>query len=143
MAEFSATTNVEAVIAKLRRYQADLLAIVTPPLDQGGLRVEAGMKPYPPPPPDSRYVRGAPPRSEKLGSRWTTRRIAGDGFVGREVGNNASYGPWVQSSELQARVHKDRWQTDEDVIKQALPAAVAAVERALVNAAETAGAAGE
>lgn len=135
MAEFSADSNVQEVVAKLQRYQADLLAIVEPPLDRGGLRVEAGMKPYPPPPPNSTYVRGAPPRSEKLGSRWTSRRIAGDGFVGREVGNNASYAPWVQSRELQARVHQDRWQTDEDVIREALPATVADVRRALTDAA--------
>lgn len=139
MAEFSATANVEAVIAKLRRYQADLLAIVAPPLDQGGLRVEGGMKPSPAPPPNSRYVRGAPPHSEKLVTRWTTRRIAGDGFRGREVGNSASYAPWVQSRELQARVHQGRWQTDEDVIREALPETVRAVERALIQAAERVG----
>lgn len=136
MAEYGASTNVDEVIAKLQRYRADLLAIVQPPLDRGGLRIEAGMKPYPPPPPDSRYVRGAPPHSEKLGSRWTTRRIAGQGYVGREVGNNASYGPWVQSRELQARVHQGRWQTDEEIVTRELPATVLDVERALVDAAD-------
>lgn len=139
MAEFSASTNVDEVIAKLQRYRADLLAIVQPPLDRGGLRVEAGMKPYPPPPPDSTYVRGAPPHSEKLGSRWTSRRISGDGFSGREIGNNASYGPFVQSRELQARVHQDRWQTDEEIISRELPATVADVRRALVDAADRLG----
>lgn len=139
MAEYSASTNVDEVIARLRRYQADLPAIVRPPLDRGGLRVEAGMKPYPPPPPNSRYVRGAPPHSEKLGSRWTSRSISGPGFVGREVGNTASYGPWVQSRELQARVHQGRWQTDEDVIMRELPATVSDVRQALVDAADRLG----
>jgi hypothetical protein len=140
MAEYSASTNVNEVIAKLQRYQADLLAIVRKPLEDGGLRVEGGMKPYPAPPPNSTYVRGAPPRSEKLGSRWTSRSISGPGWVGREVGNNASYGPWVQSRELQARVHQGRWQTDEDVIREALPLTVRDVERALVDAAGRQGA---
>ena len=90
MAEFSVSTNADEVIARLQRFRADLAAIVRPPLERGGLRVEAGMKPYPPPPPNSRYVRGAPPHSEKLGSRWTSRSISGEGFVGREVGNTAS-----------------------------------------------------
>ena len=124
---------MDEVIATLQRYRADLLAIVQPPLDRGGMRVEAGIKPYPPPPPDSRYVRGAPPHSEKLGSRWTTRRISDQGFAGREIGNNASYGPFVQSRELQARVHQDRWQTDEEIITRELPATVRDVEQALVN----------
>lgn len=139
MAEFSASTNASEVIAKLRRYQADLLAIVGPPLERGGLRVEGGMKPYPPPPPNSRYVRGAPPHSEKLGSRWTSRRIEGDGFRGREVGNNASYAPRVQSTERQAPIHRGRWQTDEDVIRREMPAIVADVRRALTDAADRLG----
>lgn len=139
MAEYSASTNANEVIARLRRYQADLLAIVRPPLDRGGLRVEAGMKPYPSPPPNSRYVRGAPPHSEKLGSRWTSRSISGAGFVGREVGNTASYAPLVQSAERQAPIHRGRWQTDEDVIMRELPATVSDARRALMDAADRLG----
>jgi len=136
MAEFSVSTNADEVIARLQRFRADLAAIVRPPLERGGLRVEAGMKPYPPPPPNSRYVRGAPPHSEKLGSRWTSRSISGEGFVGREVGNTASYAPRVQSAERQAPIHCGRWQTDEQVITQELPAVVSDVRRALVEAAD-------
>lgn len=139
MAEFSVSTNADAAIAALRKYQADLAAIVQPPLDRGAARVEAGMKPYPAPPPNSRYVRGAPPHSEKLGTRWTTRRISGQGFVGREVGNNASYAPLVQSEELQRPIHRGRWQTDEQIITRELPATVADVRGALAQAAERAG----
>ena len=139
MAEFSASTNADEVIAKLQRFRADLLAIVRPPLERGGLRVEAGMKPYPPPPPNSRYVRGAPPHSEKLGSRWTSRSISGAGFVGREVGNTASYAPFVQSAERQATIHRGRWQTDEQVIEREMPAVIADVRRSLEDAAEALG----
>ena len=139
MAEFSASTNADEVIATLRRYQADLLAIVRPPLERGGLRVEAGMKPYPAPPPNSRYVRGAPPHSEKLGSRWTSRSISGPGFVGREVGNTASYAPRVQSAERQAPIHRRRWQTDEQIITQELPVTVSEVRRAVVAPADRLG----
>lgn len=133
------TTNVDEVIRALQRYRADLPAIVQEPLDRGAMQVLAGMKPYPPPPPESRYVRGAPPHSENLGKRWTSRRIRGQEYVGREVGNNASYAPWVQSSELQARVHQGRWQTDQEVIERELPGIVADVEQALRRAADRAG----
>jgi hypothetical protein len=83
-------------------------------------------------------VRGQPP-SEKLGSRWTTRAIRGQGYVGREVGNNASYAYWVQSSELQASIHRDRWQTDEMAIREVLPDTVREVEQALISEASRLG----
>lgn len=137
--EFEVRTNVDEVIRTLQRYQANLGDIVQQPLGLGAERVETGMKGYPAPPPGTTYVRGAPPKSEKLGSRWTTRQIRGGGFVGREVGNNASYAPYVQSTELQARIHRGRWQTDEEVITREMPAIVQDVERSLVDAAARAG----
>jgi len=82
--------------------------------------VRGEMADYPPPPPGSTYIRGGP-RSEKLGQRWTTARpvisnISG-GLEGK-IGNNASYAPWVQNRQFQARVHQGRWQTDEDVLER-------------------------
>ena len=55
--------------------------------------------------------------SETLGRRWTTgEKNAG---LTQIVGNNASYAPYVQSKEKQARFHKARgWLTDEQVLKQ-------------------------
>lgn len=54
------------------------------------------------------------PTSETLGRRWT-HEVSADGKRG-EVGNNASYGPFVQSEERQASFHKRRgWLTDEKV----------------------------
>lgn len=54
------------------------------------------------------------PTSETLGRRWT-HVVKNDGKRG-EVGNNASYGPYVQSDERQAAFHKRRgWKTDKDV----------------------------
>ena len=47
----------------------------------------------------SRTGRGWP-TSETLGRRWT-HEVSADGRTGR-VGNNASYGPYVQSAEKQA-----------------------------------------
>lgn len=54
------------------------------------------------------------PTSETLGRRWT-HEVSADGRRG-EVGNNASYGPFVQSAEKQAGFHAARgWLTDEQV----------------------------
>jgi hypothetical protein len=54
------------------------------------------------------------PTSETLGRRWT-HEVSADGKTGK-VGNNASYGPYVQSAEMQASFHARRgWLTDEKV----------------------------
>ena len=57
------------------------------------------------------------PTSETLGRRWT-HEVSADGKRG-VVGNNASYGPYVQSFEKQASFHKSRgWKTDADVVDE-------------------------
>lgn len=57
------------------------------------------------------------PTSETLGRRWT-HEVAADGRSG-VVGNNASYGPFVQSAEQQAAFHARRgWVTDEQVAEK-------------------------
>ena len=81
-------------------------------------RVQGRMADYPPPPPGSTYKRGSDKRSEKLGQRWTTKVTTSGGNVQGKVGNNASYGPFVQSDMFQARVHKGRWQTDRQVLRE-------------------------
>lgn len=57
------------------------------------------------------------PTSETLGRRWTME-VSGDGRKG-VVGNNASYGPYVQSAEQQAAFHaRNGWITDATVAEQ-------------------------
>ncbi|CUS05413.2 protein of unknown function [Candidatus Promineifilum breve] len=57
------------------------------------------------------------PTSETLGRRWS-HEVDGDGRRG-VVGNNASYGPYVQSAEKQAAFHaRDGWLTDEQVVEK-------------------------
>ena len=83
---------------------------------------------YPPPRPNQRYRRGQGPTnragrvtrrtSQNLGARWT-ERISGSGFTVRgEVGNNVTYGPYVQAANRQAWMHRGRWITDQQVIDQ-------------------------
>lgn len=56
-------------------------------------------------------------RTGTLGRRWTTEvSRQGDDLVGR-VGNVTVYGPFVQSVDGQAAVHRGRWRTDEQVAR--------------------------
>lgn len=57
------------------------------------------------------------PTSETLGRRWT-HEVTENGRRG-EVGNNAGYGPYVQSAEKQAAFHvQNGWVTDEQVAEK-------------------------
>ena len=54
--------------------------------------------------------------SERLGSGWTTR-VLNDNTRG-EIGNNTTYGKWVQSGEDQTSIHRlTGWLTDDDAIE--------------------------
>lgn len=103
--------------------------ILQAPMERGVERIKGFMAKYPDQKnPNSRYIRGrgwadADGRvrvltSENLGKRWATRvTTTGNGLIGK-VGNNASYGPFVQSDAFQASVHRGWWQTDRDAIRQ-------------------------
>ena len=92
----------------------DISDILRPPLKRALLRLQRKMAVYPPPPPNSSYR-----RTGTLGRRWTTatseitrqRRAEIEG----RVGNNTEYGPFVQSAQFQADIHRNRWRTAEDV----------------------------
>lgn len=88
------------------------------PMQQSVLLGEYFMKYYPPAPAHSKYIRGRG-KSEHLGQRWTTKidRTA-NGLIGK-IGNNASYGPWVQSERFQTRWHRRTgWRTDQQFIRE-------------------------
>jgi len=70
----------------------------------------------------SRWVRkdggiGGASTSETLGKRWTTKARKGADEV--VVGNNASYGPYVQDKEYQPAYHARRgWRTVQGVVEE-------------------------
>lgn len=105
--------GIDDAVKELQSRGENVLAIVEKPIDRGAFRVEAALKRYPSPPQNSRYR-----RTGTLGRRWTTRPYRQPGLVGREVGNNTWYGPYVQSSQLQSHVHRGRWMTDEQALEQ-------------------------
>ncbi len=109
------------------------------PMQRSLYRLQATMQDYPPAPRGSRYIRGYgfPGRqtSEKLGQRWKVRiDPVANGLVGK-VGNNASYGPWVQSERFQTRWHRRTgWMTDERAVNENRQAIVADFAREISRA---------
>ncbi len=127
--DITITTNVDDVIRTLQERGADLESIIAGPLDRGAFRIESGMKIYPEARPESTYT-----RTGTYGRRWTTQPISGGGWIGRQVGNNTDYGPFIGSAELQAGVHRGTWPTDEQVIDQEQGAIVADFEDTIIRA---------
>jgi hypothetical protein len=77
------------------------------------------------------YRRGQSPNSESLGRRWTIAD-QDDGLT-QIVGNNASYGPWVQG-EQQAAYHKEGgWKTTEQVSDEERPYVVGQIHDAIMS----------
>lgn len=64
----------------------------------------------------TRWPGGGRKTSETLGRKWTVQQKRGLETV---VGNNVSYGPYVQANEWQAAFHSRRgWKTIETVAEQ-------------------------
>ena len=118
--------GVDRLMTKLGRVQGT--RVLLPPTQRAVFRLQRYMAKYPPQRnPRTRYVRGRGWAdkdgrvrhftSEHLGKRWTTKVESTRDRVQGTVGNNASYGPLVQSKKFQAAVHKNWWQTDADAIR--------------------------
>ena len=120
--------GIDALFRKLGNVGA--IATLRPPMQRGVFRLQAGMAKYPAQRAGSSYV-----RTGTLGRRWVAPPIkeTANGIIGT-VGNNTKYGPWVQSSAFQAKVHQGRWQTDADVVEKEQGAIVADFENAIQGA---------
>ncbi len=84
------------------------------PLRDNAEEFRSYMALYPPKPETSLYV-----RTLTLGRLWTVGPLkkVWDGLQ-IDIGNKTPYAPWVQSSLLQAWMHKGRWQTELDAINE-------------------------
>ena len=117
--------GVAELIAKLGKAAA--VQVLEPPMQRGVYRLQRAMQEYPPAPRNSRYV-----RTGTLGRRWTTRIVRSSNGLTGTVGNNTVYGPLVQSSRFQARMHKRTgWRTDQGAVDKERAAIVADFERAI------------
>lgn len=105
--------DISRAEAALSGFRIERLA---PAVRRAVLRMQARMAVYPPQRPGSWYR-----RTGTLGRRWTSGqpqvRAGGGSIVGR-YGNNTEYAPFVQGDDMQARIHRGRWQTDEQVARE-------------------------
>lgn len=142
-------TGIPELLSKLGNVGA--IATLRPPMQRGVFRLQAGMAKAPPPipaglwaatttPKQKRYFFAALKRGEVSTSRtgsarkWTTNvSESASGIVG-VIGNNANHAPWVWSSSFQAKMHKDRWPTDQGVMDKEQGAIVADFENAIQGA---------
>lgn len=125
--EIDISAEVGEAIAELERIGGNIPKALGEGLDEAAFIVEDAMKTYPMQRPTT-YV-----RTGRLGRSWTTRPIREPGAIGRSIGNNTRYAPQVQSSELQATVHRGWWQTDEEVLADNRRTIVQVVTDALVR----------
>lgn len=127
------TEGIEDAIQALQKRGQKALTVLEPPLRRGALRIEAGLKVYPAQGSGARYR-----RTGTLGRRWTTRSSQPSPMrLEVEVGNNTLYGPYVQSKERQAAVHRGRWQTDVEVAEQNTDAIIEDVRQSVTAAMES------
>ncbi len=126
-------TGLDRVLKKLGKLST--FDVFEPPMQRSVLKIHHAIAEAPPPPRPGEWASKttqaqkraffAKVRSGKyrgrtgtLGRRWTTAVVkTADGLEGR-IGNNTEYGPWVQSKRFQARFHKVRWKTDDDVLRE-------------------------
>ena len=99
------------------------------PMQRAMYRIQRDMADYPPQKRNTGYR-----RTGTLGRRWTTDVRSDHGGLTGRVGNNTEYGPWVQSERFQAWMHRDYWQTDEEVLEYNEDRIVDDFERAVVDA---------
>ena len=87
----------------------------------------AYVKPYPPAPANSSYVRGYDPRSENLGHSWTVVARGPDEAV---IGTSVSYSRWVKDEDMQTDVMSDiGWTTIQDDVIRAGPDVAESIDR--------------
>ena len=92
----------------------DFRAWASRPLFRSGSRIVRFMADYPPELPAQEYV-----RTGDLGRSWTVDRPKKiPKGIRVSVGTVLGYGPFVQSDQFQARIHRNRWQTDRDAVRQ-------------------------
>lgn len=102
-------TGIPELITKLGKAAAT--RTLRPAMNRSVLRLQRDMAKYPIQRVGSSYI-----RTGTLGRRWTTKVMQNANGLTGKVGNNTSYGPFVQSSMFQAEIHAGRWQTDQDTL---------------------------
>jgi hypothetical protein len=134
--------------------RAQRLEILRPPMVRALARLEDPIKTYPPPPAPGVWAAHTSKRQKRaffallragritgkrtgtLGRRWTSKITEKGVNLEGEWGNITGYGRFVQGEETQARFHRGRWITDQQVIDQNRRAIVNDFSQAITAALE-------
>lgn len=91
----------------------DIPGVLRPAVAKILARLKGRVQHYPPPPPNSTYV-----RTYKLQSSWHYRTVVRSNILGRVYSEGVDYVKWVQDGLTQAWMHQGRWDTAQDIAKQ-------------------------
>ena len=101
------TVDVSQAVKKLD--PGDMRKALKEALDNSVQLLEGDIKPYPPVPPGSSYV-----RTGALGRSWK-RKVDPSRLYGEVGSEGVDYAVYVQGYPGQAWMHKSRWKTTQDV----------------------------
>ena len=103
--------GLDELIAKFKHIEGNVKPALVKAMDRSMKHVHSSVPPYPAPPPTSTYV-----RTELLGrSIGTEVKSLGAAIVGT-IGTPTVYAPFVISKGEQAKVHRGRWWTLQQVV---------------------------
>lgn len=85
--------------------------------------IQERIKEYPPPPPNSTYI-----RTYNLQNSWQKQLMLSGNVLGKVESGGPDYNVYVQDRERQAAVHQGRWQTRQDVAEDTEQEAVQIID---------------
>ena len=100
--------DMDKVLRGLRKLGSDMPRTVQLIAQGVGQEIKNELQVYPAPPMSSSYR-----RTGRLKRTWNVKKY---GRTAAMVGNPTPYAPYVQSKEQQAWMHRERWQTDAEVV---------------------------
>jgi len=122
----SIKVDVSEAVKKLD--PAKMEEYLTKAVDGAADLVRADIRTYPPPPPQSTYV-----RTGILGGSWTKKIERIQYGVRAIIGTDTPYAKWVQNAPTQAWMHRGRWQTVQSVAEKQAQAVKRFIEQALAR----------
>jgi hypothetical protein len=111
MGQYLDIPNLDVLIAQLGKLE-DVIGELAEPTEETLKLLKERMQEYPPERPGQKYV-----RTDTLKNGWSEHIILSGDRLG-VLRNPTSYGRFVQSDIDQAWMHKDRWQTDKQVVDE-------------------------
>lgn len=101
------------LVARLGVFTNEIEPKITAAISAIALEIKGKIATYPEKPENSNYR-----RTGTLGRKWNVENKR----MGAIIGNNTSYGPWVQDRETQSLLHLyDGWQTVQDMAEEYEP----------------------